>query len=81
MKKLRINAFTFHILAMTFMLCDHLLATVIPGNQWLTILVAVPVTAVGTALGFLLMTDYFGFGVLVVLVFYFFHGRKWHHFT
>lgn len=27
------------------------------------------------------MLDYFGFGVLTVLAFYFFHGRKWYHFA
>lgn len=31
-----INASTLHILAMIFMLCDHMWATIIPGNQWLT---------------------------------------------
>ncbi len=36
-KKFRgISAFGLHILAMGLMLCDHLWATVIPGNQWLT---------------------------------------------
>ena len=33
-----LSAATLHILAMAFMLCDHLWATVIPGNQWLTCL-------------------------------------------
>ncbi len=31
-----ISSFTLHILAMIFMTCDHLWATVVPGNQWLT---------------------------------------------
>ncbi len=31
-----ISSFALHILAMAFMMCDHLWATVIPGNQWLT---------------------------------------------
>jgi len=31
----------------------------------------------GYLLGFLFLTDYKGFGVLSVLVFYFFHGRLW----
>lgn len=30
-----LDSFTLKILAMTFMLCDHLWATIIPGNQWL----------------------------------------------
>lgn len=34
--KLEISSMTLHILAMIFMLCDHLWATVIPGNDWLT---------------------------------------------
>lgn len=41
------------------------------GRLWLTIPVAVVVTILGTALGFVTMVDYFGFGVLIVLVFYF----------
>lgn len=37
LKKLKcINALDLKILAMLFMLCDHLWATIIPGNQWLT---------------------------------------------
>ena len=31
-----ISSFVLHILAMLFMLCDHLWATVISGNDWLT---------------------------------------------
>lgn len=38
------------------------------GRLWLTIPVAVVVTILGTALGFVTMVDYFGFGVLIVLV-------------
>lgn len=37
LKKLKcIDALTLKILAMAFMLCDHLWATVVPGNDWLT---------------------------------------------
>ena len=37
MKKFRcINAFTLKILAMALMLCDHLWATILPYEQWLT---------------------------------------------
>lgn len=165
MKKFRINAFTLHILAMLLMLSDHLWATIVPGNRWmtdigrlafpifafmivegffhtrnlkkyvlrllvfallseipfnlmygssifypfhqnvlwtfllsigcmtfiekakkrgkvwLTVLVSILVTLTGALLGTLLMVDYFGFGVLTVLAFYFFHGRKWYHFA
>lgn len=31
-----ISSFTLRMMAMGFMLCDHLWATVIPGNDWLT---------------------------------------------
>ncbi len=31
-----ISSFTLHILGMIFMFCDHMWATIIPGNQWLT---------------------------------------------
>lgn len=53
----------------------------VKGKLWKTILVAVLMTVAGAALGFILMVDYFGFGVLMVLVFYYFRGRKWYHFA
>ena len=31
-----ISSFALHILAMTLMLCDHLWATLLPGQEWLT---------------------------------------------
>jgi len=34
--KLEITSFTLHIMAMLFMLCDHLWGTVVPGNDWMT---------------------------------------------
>jgi hypothetical protein len=36
MKKYNISSAGLHILAMFFMLLDHLWATVVPGNEWLT---------------------------------------------
>lgn len=30
------TSFSLHILAMVFMLCDHLWGTIVPGNDWLT---------------------------------------------
>lgn len=33
--KLETTSFSLHIMAMLFMLCDHLWATVIPGNDWM----------------------------------------------
>ena len=47
------------------------------GRLWLTVLVAAAVITVGTLLGFLCMTDYYGFGVLMVFLFHFFRGRRW----
>ena len=37
-RKLRIEttSFLLHVMAMAFMLCDHLWATVVPGSDWLT---------------------------------------------
>lgn len=34
--KLEITSFSLHIMAMLFMLCDHLWGTIISGNDWLT---------------------------------------------
>ena len=34
--KFEVTSFTLHILAMIFMLCDHLWGTIVPGNDWLT---------------------------------------------
>ena len=53
--KIKITSFTLHILAMVFMLCDHLWATIIPGNEWLTCIgrIAFPVFA------FMIVEGYF----------------------
>ena len=160
MKKYDISSAGLHILAMFFMLLDHLWATVVPGNEWLTCLgrLAFPIFAfliaegyfhtrdlkkymrrllicaviteipfnlmcsgrifypihqnvlwtflialvlirwneklrqakiwrrclrwavslfLGFLLGTLTMVDYYGYGVMMVLVFYFFRGRNW----
>lgn len=34
--KTETTSFSLHIMAMVFMLCDHLWGTVVPGNDWLT---------------------------------------------
>lgn len=34
--KLEITSFSLHIMAMLFMLCDHLWGTIVRGNDWLT---------------------------------------------
>ena len=50
-----ITSMSLHIMAMIFMLCDHLWATVIPGNDWLTCVgrVAYPIFA------FMIVEGYF----------------------
>ena len=35
-RPLELTSAALHVLAMLFMLCDHLWATIVPGNQWLT---------------------------------------------
>lgn len=160
MKKYDISSAGLHILAMLFMLLDHLWATVVPGNEWMTCVgrLAFPIFAfliaegyfhtrnlkkyllrllvfaliseipfnlmyagrlfypihqnvlwaflislglicwneklrdaklwrrclrwvVSLLAGFLIGTvtfvDYYGYGILMVLVFYFFRGRSW----
>lgn len=156
-----LSSAALHLLAMTLMLCDHLWATVIPGNQWLTcigrlafpifafmiaegyahtgnlrryvlrllclallteipfdlmysssvffpyhqnviwtflmgigamelnerarkkgklwlrIVTAAATVLLGAVLGLVTMVDYYGAGILTVLVFYFFRRRKW----
>lgn len=162
MKKYDISSAGLHGIAMVFMLLDHLWATVVPGNEWMTCLgrLAFPIFAflnvegffhthsrkhyalrlflfaliseipfnlmyagrliypvhqnvlwtfllsmglmawnerargaklwqrilrfaasliVGFLVGTLTFADYYGYGVLMVLIFYFFRGREWYH--
>lgn len=159
MKKYDLSSAGLHILAMGFMLLDHLWATVVPGNEWMTCVgrLAFPIFAflivegyfhtrdfkkyllrllicaliseipfnlmcagrifypvhqnvlwtflislllirwiekkdaslwsrylrwavamsLGLIVGTVTMVDYYGYGVMMVLVFYFFRGRDW----
>lgn len=58
MKKLQnlkcLNGLTLKLLAMALMLCDHMWATVVPGNQWMTNLgrLAFPIFAFQIAEGY-----------------------------
>lgn len=158
--KMETTTMVLHLLAMAFMLCDHLWGTVVPGNDWLTCIgrIAFPIFAflivegyfhtknlkkyigrmllfavlseipfnlamgsrlfypihqnvlwsflislglihwnekvkekklwlrcltacatllIGAAAGLVTMVDYYHAGILTVLVFYFFRGKKW----
>lgn len=61
------------------LLCIHVIERVRRvGKLWLTLLIAAAVSLVGFLLGFLTMIDYYGYGVLTVLIFYLFRGRRWY---
>ena len=84
-KQFDLSAAALHILAMAFMLLDHLWATLFLSQEWMTcvgrlafpIFAFIAVTVLGFALGTLGMVDYYGMGVLTVFVFYFLRGREW----
>lgn len=61
------------------LLCIHAIEKVRGrGKWWLTILVAIAVGTGGYLLGFVAMTDYYGYGVLTVIGLYLFRGRRWY---
>lgn len=47
------------------------------GKLWLTIITAALTILLCALLGQILMVDYYGAGILMVFVFYLFHGKKW----
>ncbi len=53
-RRFELSSFSLHILAMIFMLCDHLWATVVPANEWLTCVgrIAYPIFAFMIAEGY-----------------------------
>ena len=51
------------------------------GKLWRRILTGAATIALGTALGLVTFVDYHYAGILTVLVFYFFRGRKWWHYV
>ena len=51
------------------------------GKLWLSVLVSVAASLLGFLLGTVTMVDYYGYGVLIALAFYFWHGRRWYHFV
>ena len=59
-KKLETTSLSLHIMAMAFMLCDHLWGTIVPGNDWLTCLgrISFPIFA------FMIVEGYFRTGNL-----------------
>ncbi len=65
----------------TFLLglgCIHLNELARKRNKtWLSVLTAVGTLLGGMLAGYLAMVDYYGVGVVTVLVFYFFRGRRW----
>lgn len=58
--RFEITSATLHIMAMLFMLCDHLWGTVVPGNDWLTCIgrLAYPIFAFMIVEGYFHTSDF-----------------------
>ena len=50
------------------------------GKWWVRLLTAAGTVLLGVVVGMLSMMDYMHYGVLMVLTFYFFRGRRWWHY-
>ena len=59
------------------LLCIHWNERVTEQQEWKRLLVALATLVLGALVGLITMVDYHHAGVLTVLVFYFFRGRKW----
>lgn len=55
----------------------HLLEKIKNKKIWLKILLGILIVIFSSVLGLLTMVDYYHYGILTVLIFYFFRGKKW----
>ena len=51
------------------------------GEMWKRVLVGILSVLLGSVLGLITMVDYYHAGILMVMAFYFFRGRKWWHYA